>query len=425
MRTTIQPGAINGTIKVPSSKSITQRVLAAALLHHGKTVIHNAGISDDENAALKLILQLGAEIISVSGDTITIESNGINPTATEISCGESGLAARLFTPIASLASTPITITGNGTLMRRPMEGFKHVFKTLGVNLSGEDGFLPVTVHGPLESLSFRVDASFGSQLLSGLLFALCYSAKEKITIEAYDLKSKPYIALTIDVLRKSGKPVSHDNYKTFTIDPALFDIPPVLDLTVEGDWSSAAGLLVAAAISGSVTVNNLQTDSAQADKAILGILKDAGASVSISGDSVTVQKARLKTFETDATHCPDLFPVLAILAASCQGESYIYGVHRLFHKESNRAESIAEMLQNFNVPFSIEDDAFCVTGVGSLQGTVIDSYHDHRIAIAAAVGALNANGQVDILNSEAIKKSYTSFFDDLSSCGINISNYTH
>jgi 3-phosphoshikimate 1-carboxyvinyltransferase len=145
----------------------------------------------------------------------------------------------------------------------------------------------------------------------------------------------------------------------------------------------------------------------------------AGAGIEQGENSVTVKKAQLKGFELDATHSPDLFPILAILAACCQGESYINGIHRLHHKESNRVESIAEMLQNFDVPFSLEGDSFCITGVKKLQGTVIDSYSDHRIVMAAAIGALRANGPVDILEAESVNKSYPGFFSSLSLCGIN------
>ena len=174
---------------------------------------------------------------------------------------------------------------------------------------------------------------------------------------------------------------------------------------------------MAGSIAGKVSISGLANNNIQADNAIIAVLKEAGAVVEWRNGMVSVSSASLKCFDYNATHSPDLFPVLAILAACCDGESTIKGLHRLFNKESNRAESIGELLQSFDVPFSMEDDTLFVTGVGALQGTIIDSYNDHRIVMAAAIGALRANGPVDIEHAEAVNKSYPDFFKDLISCG--------
>ena len=417
MQSTIEPGNISGTVTAPPSKSVTQRAYAAALLHNGRTIITNAGASDDEHAALGIIQQLGAKVIAQTAGTIEIQSEGVVPVSDHINCGESGLAARLFTPIAALSDKPVSITGTGTLLSRPMQMFREFLPALNVDISGFNGCLPITVKGPLQALPVRINAEEGSQFLSGLLLAYGSIATAPVVIEVEGLKSKPYVDLTLDMMRHFGKPVPYHNYKKFDIDPSFFSYPATVEINVEGDWSSAAYLLVAGAITGAVTVKNLNVESRQADVAILKVLDSAGVELVHDNDSVSVKKTRLRPFEIDATDCPDLFPILAILGAYCDGESYITGVHRLFNKESNRAESISEMLEHFGVPFSIEEDTLCVTGVRKLQGTVIDSYHDHRIVMAAAVGALGAGGQVDILNSESVNKSYPDFFKDLISCG--------
>jgi 3-phosphoshikimate 1-carboxyvinyltransferase len=419
MRATIEPGNISGSIAAPPSKSMTQRAYAAALLHNGTTIVHNTGNSKDELAALEVIRQLGATIISRTDSKVAIKSAGVNPIDDHIGCGESGLAARLFTPIAALSDKAISIEGHGSLLNRPMDMFGKVLPALQVQLKNKNVHLPFTVHGPMRATSLTLDASDGSQFLSGLLFALSSCAKEAITIDVTELSSKPYIDMTLEMLEHFGKPISHRDYKEFYIDPARFVHEDVVEVNIEADWSSAAYFLVAGAIAGSVTVRNINIDSAQADKAILSVLQNAGANVLINGNSITVNKAPLKAFEFDATNCPDLFPILSILASCCNGESYIYGVHRLFHKESNRAESISELLQNFDVPYSMEDDAFCITGVRQLQGTVIDAYNDHRIVMAAAIGAPKAGSRVDINGVEAVNKSYPAFFDDLVLCGGN------
>jgi 3-phosphoshikimate 1-carboxyvinyltransferase len=419
MKATIEPGFISGNISVPPSKSMTQRAFAGALLHKGKTIIHNSGNSEDELAALDIIQQLGAKVIADSRGFIEIESNGVIPVSDTINCGESGLAARLFIPIAALSNTPITITGTGSLLYRPMGLYTGLLPELNVTISNTGGHLPVHIKGPLIPLDIAIDGSDSSQFLSGILFAFCYAqAQLLITIKVHELKSKPYIDMTLDVLKKFGHSVSHNDYTEFYLHSTSQKIDDkVIDITIDGDWSSAAFFLVAGAIAGEFVVSGLTDNQLQADSALLTVLKEVGAEVSVTDNIVTVRKDRLFAFEFDATDCPDLFPILAILAACCKGESYIKGVHRLFSKESNRAESISEMLENFGVSFSLEDDSLCITGGWQLQGTVIDSYHDHRIAMAAAIGALKANGPVDILHAEAVSKSYPEFFKTLALCG--------
>ncbi len=417
MEVRIEPGNVDGVVSAPPSKSATQRVLAAALLHKGRTIIHNAGHSEDEAAALRIIEQLGANVSVQDDGSIEVVSVGVSPKVGKINCGQSGLAARLFTPIAALSDQEIIIEGTGSLMKRPMSGVGQVLQLLHTSLHDFNGFLPITVKGPLQPESIKVDGRDGSQLVSGLLFAMSAAADKPITIEVDGLKSKPYADLSLEILATFGKPVTHDDHSVFYIDPSFFVRRETIEIDIEPDWSSAAYLLVAGALAGSVCVKNLRHGSTQADRAILDVLRNTGAGITIDEDSICVKKAPLQCFEFDATHCPDLFPILAILAACCKGESYIRGVHRLFHKESNRAESISEMLQDFDVPYSIEDDTLCITGVRKLQGTVINAYNDHRIVMAAAVGALRANGPVDIPGADAADKSYPGFFADLILCG--------
>ncbi len=423
MKVTIEPGGISGSVEAPPSKSITQRAFAAALLHKGTSIIHNAGSSADELAALHIIGSLGANVITdtsiKNGSTITIESKGVVPVGDSIHCNESGLSARLFTPIAALHHSPVHITGHGSLLGRPIEGIDDLLPKLGVTVSNYNGYLPYTVCGPLEPISTKLYAGGSSQLVSGIFYAYAAAVTQPVTLQVAGLKSKPYIDLTLQVLEQFGKKITHRSYREFDIDPANFTNIAQPEITVEADWSSAACMLVAGAIAGSITVTNLKHDSLQADRAILGVLQQAGAGISITTDSIGTYRTALSAFEFDATHCPDLFPALAVLAVFCQGDSRIQGVHRLFHKESNRIESIAEMLWSFGISFSVEDDTLCIEGGTRPGGTVIDSYNDHRIVMAAAVCALRAKSRVDITGAEAVNKSYPAFFKDLASCGIN------
>lgn len=418
MQAIIDPGYIQGAIHPPASKSMMQRVCAAALLHHGKTTIHNPGHSNDDKAALHIIQQLGAKVTH-KGNNIEIESEGIQPIATEIDCGESGLSARLFIAIASLSSQELFITGSGSLLQRPMTELVNLLPQLGVAIQHPNNNLPFQIQGPLQPKDITIDGSLSSQYLSGLLFALAASATTPVTITVSNLTSKPYIDLTLQVLLLFGYNISHNDYKQFYIKPKNANVPKEITVTIESDWSSAAYWLVAGAIAGDVTVHGLNIESTQADKAILDVLKGMRAHINITTNTIQVKRSQLRRFEFDATHCPDLFPILAILAACCKGESMIRGVHRLIHKESNRAASIAEMLEQFGAFYSVHDDVMYIQGKPELEQASVDSYNDHRIAMAAAIGTLRATDTVIINGSESVNKSYPDFFSHLQSTGID------
>lgn len=413
----INPGYIKGEIKVPASKSMMQRVCAAALLHQGKTIIHNPGVSEDDKAALNIITTLGASI-SFHDDYIEVISHGLNPVHNIIDCGESGLAARLFIPIAALSNEPLTITGRGSLLNRSMQIYSDVLPQLGITIEHHNGKLPFIAKGPLHVKDILLDGSESSQFLSGLLFAYAFTAKEKTTITVKNLKSKPYIDLTLQVLNEFGKTVRHEDYQRFIIDPFQWSQKDEVTITIEGDWSSAANWLVAGAINGDLILRGLNIHSSQADKAILTVLENAKVPVEAGDDYVKVNNmSGVSPFEFDATDCPDLFPPLAVLAACCYGESSITGVHRLMNKESNRVVSIGDMLQEFGIFFSIEDDTMVIDGLRGVEHATIDSYNDHRVVMAAAIGALRARKPVVITDAEAVNKSYPGFFNDLISAG--------
>ena len=393
-----------------------QRACAAALLHKGKTTIQNPGVSEDDKAALGIIQQLGATV-TFFDNRIEIVSDGVMPVNDHIFCGESGLSTRLFAPIAALSNKLIRIDGSGSLLQRPMNELGHILPELDVQVTNFTGKIPFEVQGPLQARDIKIDGSVSSQYLSGLLFAYCYSATADVTIAVDELKSKPYIDMTLQVLAHFGRLVHHEDYKVFHIYPDLFTNVKEVELTIEGDWSSAAVFLVAGAIGGEVAIEGLDMDSLQADKFILKILEATGVPLSYEGTVLKISRSRLRPIEYDLTHCPDIFPIVAVLASCCDGESYISGMHRLWHKESNRAESIAEMLLQFDVFFSIEDDMLCITGNEGIWGCYVDSYKDHRIVMAASAAALRADGRVIIDNAEAVNKSYPGFFADLVSLG--------
>ena len=421
MRVIVFPSQATGSLTAPSSKSSMQRACAAALLQHGKTCIYNAGISNDDKAALSIIQHLGANI-KIALDKIVIESKGFSSENIikdkEISCGESGLSFRMFAPIIALSSGAVNLTGSGSLLSRPMNFFDAVFPQLKINIASNNGFLPLRITGPLQPKNITIDGSLSSQFLTGLLFAFGAAATEEVSITVNDLKSSPYIDLTLDVMRRFGYNIINKNYQQFLIKPKS-NIANIVEYTVEGDWSSASFLLVAGAVSGAVKIKELDETSTQADKAILLALKSCGAVINKNENTIEVCKTHLKAFEFDATDCPDLFPPLAVLAAYCNGTSIIKGTHRLIAKESNRAETLKEVFGKMGIVILLLKDEMHITG-GKIISCAVSSHHDHRIAMAAAIAALGATGPIDIDNAEAINKSYPQFYNDLKKLGTDI-----
>jgi len=410
----IVPTEVKGVINAPPSKSMTQRAIAAALLADGETTIINPSGSDDSLDALNMAAVLGAKIRS-DGKNLKITGSG-KPKGTILNCGESGLAIRMFSPIAALFDQEIALTGKGSLEKRPMSMIEEALSQLGVKCSSNNGYLPLTVKGPIQAGRCVIDGSVSSQLLSGLLMALPVLDNES-EIFVKNLKSKPYIDMTLQVLGNFGITVQNNDYSRFEIKGNQKYIPS--EFTVEGDWSGGALLLAAGAINGDLTVNGLRPDSKQSDKAILTVLDAAGAKMSIKDDSIRVTKADLRPFEFDATESPDLFPPLVALAAYCNGTSSIKGISRLVHKESDRANAIKEEFRKMKIEVKLEGDNMIITG-GKVSGAIVDSHNDHRIAMAASVAALGASGKVTIKNPQCVAKSYPSFFDDLLQIGTKI-----
>ncbi len=412
-----------------------QRACAAALLRKGETIIQNPGHSSDDKAAIGIIKALGAEVI-INNEELIINSSGVNPMSSEIDCVESGLSIRMFTPLVALSDKEITINGSGSLVKRPMDFFDEILPQLNVKVKSNNGKLPITIQGPLQPKNIEVDGSLSSQFLTGLLMA--YGAplnpphggtfdsdSSIVSIKVHNLKSKPYIDLTLDVMIKFGLNVPENrNYDEFVFHYDSSQNPPSGGrgaYTVEGDWSGGAFLLVAGAIAGPIMVKGLDLTSTQADKAIVNALMAADAGIAMDAKGITVHVAAMNGFEFDATDCPDLFPPLVVLAAYCNGKTTIKGVSRLTHKESSRGLALQNEFDKMGVRIELEDDRMMVHGTGEVKGADVHAHHDHRIAMACAVAGLKANREMLIEEAEAVKKSYPDFYEDLKSLGADIS----
>jgi 3-phosphoshikimate 1-carboxyvinyltransferase len=412
MNITIHPSHISGIVAAPPSKSLTQRAIAAGLLAGGTTVIWYPSFCNDSLAAMKMAEALGATV-TANDDFITVQP-GLRPAIpVNLHCGESGLALRMFAPIAQVISMQTTFTGKGSLTGRPVSMIKEALSQFGITVTTNGGFLPLTLIGRMTGAKAVIDGSTGSQLLTGLLMALPLLDSNS-EMEVVNLKSKPYISLTCQLLSDFGIIVENNDFRRFFIKGN--QSYRAHEYAVEGDWSSAAFLLVAGAVAGDVTVSNLNCESKQADKAVLDVLDEAGVQVTANGNSVRAVGSDLKAFTFDATDSPDLFPPLAALASYCTGTSKIKGVSRLEHKESDRAKAIIQVLNDLNIHSFIEDDDMLIKG-GEVRGAIVSSHNDHRIAMMAAVMAPGSRGEVTVTGAEAVDKSFPDFFDALTGLG--------
>ena len=314
MTQTVFPAtSISGSIAIPPSKSHSQRILACALLSDKQTIIHGIGQSNDELAALHILKQSNVEI-EIQGNSIIVKAGRkLHFRTNTIDFHESGLAARMFTPIVGNASQTLTLTGSGSLLKRPMHLFDQSLPAVTHFFQSTGGFLPSHIQGPLIPADMTLDGSLSSQFITGFIYAFAGSpALREAVITIEQPNSIPYIELSLDVLKSFGIELKMTDHRIEMNGPYTWKNT---EITVEGDWSSASFLLVAAALKGSITITNLNNHSFQADKKLVEALTDFGANVEWKNDQLTVSSNLRNGFQFDATHCPDLFPPLAVLAS--------------------------------------------------------------------------------------------------------------
>ena len=425
-------------LTMPVSKSFAQRAIVAAALAEGTSHLHGYTPCGDNESALNVARSLGAKV-EVDGKEVTI--TGIAAAAgcldmPVLNVGESGLLSRMMIPVmAQLCPDGVTYEAEKTLTSRPLTGSKEIMEAFGAEMS--DICMPLKVTGPLKAGRAEISGKHGSQIISGLLMALPFADKNSSVI-VKDPKSIPYTFITLEVLKKFGIKIGNDmlggpDFMASGGDWSLctemiFKVKggqkyKATDIDLEGDWSAAANFLVAGALFGNVEIEGLDTTSLQADLSIMDILMDAGASLSqLDGDrgNITAQRAPLKAFSVDASNCPDLFPIVSVLAAFCQGTSRLAGVGRLANKESDRATAIVEMLTQMGVTVTVEDDEMVIEGHGLAQrllsGTMLKggsytSHHDHRMVMALKVADLGADSPIVIDDVDCVAKSFPQFHE--------------
>ena len=452
-------------VQMPCSKSFAQRAIIAAALSEGVSVLRGYSPCGDNESAIAVARALGAEVtvglsyasgnVAKDGSALTIKGIGAKRKSLKLNTlhtGESGLLTRMMIPLLSVLNDgDIRVTGEKTLTGRPLKGAPEIMSAFGVRLvqAGEraansasgpadaaEVFVPLDIKGSLNAGKASISGISGSQIISGLLMALPL-LEEDTVIELNNPKSIPYLFITMDVMKAFGVKVWCDmeGGEEFAESKDWSDCTSITfhikggqaykaaDMDIEGDWSSAANFLVAGAVFGRVELTGLDTKSLQADLSIMDILMEAGASLSQLGDDdpkglIHVQRAPLSAFEVDAANCPDLFPIVAVLAAFCEGTSRISGVGRLANKESDRGKAILEMLTKMGVNAKIAGDKLIVEGHSLarralthtlLRGGSFTSHHDHRMVMALRVAGIGADSPIEIDDAQCVAKSFPTF----------------
>ncbi|MEN9743874.1 MAG: 3-phosphoshikimate 1-carboxyvinyltransferase [Bacteroidota bacterium] len=397
-----------GTLQAPGSKSHAQRLLLLACLSKKPSQIHGFHRSADNLSMLAALEHFGHKFQALD-TTIMVQPSKHKSSHLKIDIGESGFGLRTLAFVGNCFSESFVLEGQGTLKNREHWASIESLQKLGLEVLHQEGKLPLQVKGKIKNFNLNLDGSSGSQHLSGLfLLAAATEGTWQISIE--NLKSAPYFEWTLRMLQEAGfQYQKQDNNYFFRGAQEL----QLANTAVEGDWSSVAAHLVAAAISGEILVDGLNPNSLQADQALLEILTDFGAHIEWrQGKLLVSESVEKKPFHTNLTDCPDLFPVLVILACACNGSSQISGITRLQNKESDRLAVMCEALSAWDIPFEIDSDTISIHGKGKLPKARLKSHHDHRIAMAISIASLISEAGQEIDDITCLNKSYPGFYQD-------------
>ncbi len=416
---------LKGEVCAPSSKAYTQRMLIASALAHGKSKVSAPLYSEDTEATVRAIAALGAKVTAIGDCWTVIGTKSLSPAMEPIDCGESGATLRFMIPVAALAPNSSRFIMGPGLAKRPIEPLLQTLKELGTKakqqkIGDKQGI--VIEGGDLKGGKTSLPGDISSQFISGLMFACPLAQEDTDIVLTTPMESRLYVKMTQNVLAQHGVRVE------ISEDYGEIHIPSgqkyaLRDSKVPGDFSSAAFLLAAAAITESdVQVNNLDYCTVQGDKMILGILKKMGVDGTVCPDSVEITGSgnTLEPFDVDAREIPDLVPVCAALACFAKGDSKIHNAQRLRLKESDRLTSSYLELRKMGANIEIDESSLTIKGPNKLHGATVDPHNDHRIAMACAVTALRAEGRTTILNAECVRKSYPQFFNDLRKLGADV-----
>ncbi|MBN1678277.1 MAG: 3-phosphoshikimate 1-carboxyvinyltransferase [Candidatus Thermoplasmatota archaeon] len=412
----VRPSVPKGNISAPPSKSYTHRAMVLGALSRSHMVLKNPLISEDTKATLDALYAMGTEI-GRRPDGLMIHCEELRGAPGTIDARNSGTTMRLIAGVASLLSKTTTLTGDDSLVKRPMSPLIDALEQLGAKCEylKMRGTAPLRITGPITKGEARLPGDISSQFVSSLLIACTHKQGDtSIQLES-SLRSRPYVDITLEMIRAFGGTVDESGHE--------FRVKGEQELArdeylVPGDYSSAAFPLAAAAITGGeVTVRDLDQSSPQGDKAIVELLSAFGAVVSKGTNWVKVAGKELKGVDLDVRHTPDLFPILAVLGSVASGTTRITGGENLREKESDRIESTTAFLRSMGADITPTADGCVVRGVQKLKGATVQTMGDHRIMMAAAVAGFACGSETRIEDEGSFSVSYPGFIADMHQLG--------
>ena len=423
MKIKIKPSTLNGKIEIPPSKSYSHRaVIAAALAENSrKSKIDNLKFSVDITTTTDIMENWGAKIKRFESALEIVGNDGrVVPKDKYVQCNESGSTIRFLIPVGITSKNELIFDGKGKLVDRPLDSYYKIFEEQGLKYETTGGKLPLTVNGKLKAGNYEIDGNISSQFITGLLYALpLLDGDSKLTINK-NLESKGYIDLTLEILQLAGIEIKNNDYKSFEIKGNQSYKP--FDYTVEGDYSQVAFWIVAGIISANrdneVKCLHVNKNSLQGDREIIEIVTRMGANLEIFDDYVIVKPSKTKGTVIDISQCPDIAPILTVLAALSEGETRIINGERLRIKESDRITSIKTELNKLGANVAEKGDSLIIQGVqGFTGGVTVSAWNDHRIAMSLAVASSRCEKEIILEEAESVRKSYPHFWDDFVKMG--------
>ena len=412
---------LKGEVKIPPSKSMAHRAVICAALGDGISRVSNIDLSDDIIATVSAMKALGANIEEKEG---ILEIKGINSEQSKLNrdyervvdCNESGSTLRFLVPI-SLAFEGVTrFVGRGNLGKRPLNTFYEIFDEQGIEYAYKEGILDLVISGKLKSGEFKVKGNISSQFITGLLFTLPLLEGDSRIIITTELESRGYLDLTLSAMKDFGIEIINNDYKEFIIKGSQKYISR--DYRVEGDYSQGAFFLCADAIGNEVKVLDLKKDSLQGDKEVVDILRRMGLIMEREGDTISGKVRRTKSTIIDASQCPDIIPVISLVAALSKGRTEIINAGRLRIKECDRLNAVKTELNKLGAKIEEKEEGLIIDGVLELEGGVeVWSHKDHRIAMTLAIAGSRCNNPIILKDYECVSKSYPHFFEDYKKIG--------
>ncbi len=397
----ITPSPLSGTVNAPSSKSHAHRAMICAALSDRPTKIKMHSRCEDTDATSRCISALGADVRYENG-ILTVSPSSISKKGI-FDCGESGSTFRFMLPVAAACGCTAEFIGRGRLAQRPIGELLSCLISHGVSVSGE--LLPFTVSGDMSGGEFEISGNVSSQFLTGLLLALPMCGGGKITLSS-PLQSKPYVELTQKIMSDFGiNTVCHGDI--YTVHDAKYISPE--EYEIEGDWSNGAFWLASG-----LDVLGLNENSAQGDREFAKVMLKMGA---VRGEKMGFDMSKIHGTDIDVTHIPDLVMPIAAAASVADGQTVIKGAERLKLKESDRLQTVYDMLTSLGADAVLMPDGFIINGKKQLDGGCVDSANDHRIAMATAILAPYCRSPVTLRGADAVNKSYPSFWDEYKRLG--------